>query len=35
MKASTFEIVELIPPIRKHTFAPDIDPPNLIDDEGE
>ena len=24
----------LIPPIRKHTFAPDIDPSNLIDDEA-
>ena len=27
--------MDLIPPIRKHTFAPDIDPSNLIDDEVE
>ena len=24
----------LIPPTRKHTFAPDIDPSSLIDDEA-
>ena len=28
------EPTDLIPPIRKHTFAPDIDPSNLIDDEA-
>ena len=28
------EVEELVPPIRKHTFAPDIDPSNLIDDEA-
>ena len=27
--------MDLIPPIRKHTFAPDIDPSDLIDDEDE
>ena len=27
------EPIDLITPIRKHTFAPDIDPSNLIDDE--
>ena len=35
VKALAYEIVELIPPIRKHTFAPDVDPSNLIDDEAE
>ena len=34
VKASAYEIVDLIPPIRKHTFAPDIDPSTLIDDEA-
>ena len=27
--------MDLIPPICKHTFAPDIDPSNLINDEAE
>ena len=27
--------VSLIPPIRKHTFAPEVDPTGLIDDEAE
>ena len=34
MKAPAYEIVELIPPIRKNTFAPDVDPSTLIDDEA-
>jgi hypothetical protein len=34
MKASVHPEVDLIPPMRKHTFAPDIDPSNLIDDEA-
>ena len=25
----------LIPPIRKHTFAPEVDPTDFIDDEAE
>ena len=29
-----YDDVSLIPPICKHTFAPDIDPSNLIDDEA-
>ena len=29
-----YEAISLIPPTRKHTFAPDIDPSNLIDDEA-
>ena len=33
VKASVHEAMDLIPPTRKHTFTPDIDPSNLIDDE--
>ena len=28
-------MIDLIPPIRKHTFTPDIDLYDLIDDEAE
>ena len=34
VKAPVHEAVDLIPPTRKHTFAPDIDPSTLIDDEA-
>ena len=34
VSAQVHEPTDLIPPIRKHTFAPDIDPSNLIDDEA-
>jgi hypothetical protein len=34
VKAPVYEVADLIPPTRKHTFAPDIDPSNLIDDEA-
>ena len=34
MSAPVHQPTDLIPPIRKHTFAPDIDPSNLIDDEA-
>ena len=34
VKAPVHQEVDLIPPTRKHTFAPDIDPSNLIDDEA-
>ena len=34
VKASVHEAQELIPAIHKHTFAPDIDPSTLIDDEA-
>ena len=34
VKAPFHEDVDLIPPTRKHTFAPDIDPSTLIDDEA-
>lgn len=35
MPTQAYEIVDLIPPIHKHTFAPAIDPSELIDDEAE
>ena len=31
--ASVYEVQNLIPPIRKHTYAPDVEPSNLISDE--
>ena len=30
-----YDQVSLIPPIRNHTFAPEVDPAGLIDDEAE
>ena len=30
-----YKVTSLIPPIRKHTFAPEVDPTELIDDEAE
>ena len=30
-----YKVTSLIPPIRKHTFAPEVDPAGLIDDEAE
>ena len=30
-----YEAVSLIPPTRKHTFAPEVDPAGLIDDEAQ
>ena len=30
-----YEAVSLIPPSRKHTFAPEVDPAGLIDDEAQ
>ena len=30
-----YDQVSLIPPMRKHTFAPEVDPTGLIDDEAE
>ena len=29
------KVTSLVPPIRKHTFAPEVDPAGLIDDEAE
>ena len=34
MNAPVHKVVDLIPPTRKHTFAPDIDPSTLIDNEA-
>ena len=34
VKAPVHESMDLIPPTRKHNFAPDIDPSTLIDDEA-
>ena len=30
-----YEALSLIPPTRKHTFAPEIDPAGLIDEEAQ
>ena len=30
-----YDQVSMIPPMRKHTFAPEVDPAGLIDDEAE
>ena len=35
MQTPSYKVIDLISPIRKHTFAPDIDPSDLIDDEAE
>ena len=32
--ADIHEVEELVPPIRKHTYAPDINPSNLIHEEA-
>ena len=35
MHTLAYKVMDLIPLIRKHTFAPEIDPSNLMDDEAE
>ena len=35
MQTPSYKVKDLIPPIRKHTFAPEVDPSELIDDEAE
>ena len=30
-----YKVTSLIPPLRKHTFAPEVDPAGLVDDEAE
>ena len=35
MATPSYKVMDLIPPIRKHTFTPEIDPSGLIDDEAE
>ena len=35
MPTLAYRVMDLIPPIRKHTFAPEVEPSDLIDDEAE
>ena len=35
MVTRAYKVMDLIPPVRQHTFAPEIDPAGLIDDEAE
>ena len=35
MPTPAYRVMDLIPPIRKHTFAPEVEPSGLIDDEAE
>ena len=35
VRVLAYDVVDLIPPMRKHTFAPEIDLSKLIDDEAE
>ena len=35
MLTPSYKVKDLIPPIRKHTFAPEVDLSELIDDEAE
>ena len=30
-----YEVTSLMPPLHKHTFAPEVDPAGLVDDEVE
>ena len=35
MPMPAYKVADLIPPIHKHTFSPDIDPSELIDEDAE
>lgn len=35
MATPSYKVTDLIPPVRQHTFAPEVDPANLIDDEAK
>ena len=35
MPTPAYRVMDLIPPIRKHTFDPEVEPSDLIDDEAE
>ena len=35
MPTPAYRVMDLIPPIRKHTFAPEVEPSDLIDDGAE
>ena len=34
VKALAYDVMDLTPPTRKHTFAPDVDPSPIINDES-
>mgnify|MGYP007071362743 CR=1 FL=1 len=35
MVTPSYKVTDLLPPVRQHTFAPEIDPSSLIDDEAK
>ena len=35
MATPSYKVTDLIPPVHQHTFAPEIDPAGLTDDEAE
>ena len=35
MATPSYKVIDLIPLVHQHTFAPEIDPAGLIDDEAE
>ena len=35
METPSYKVTDLIVPVRQHTFASDVDPVGLIDDEAE
>ena len=35
MASPSYKVTDLIPPVREHTFAPEVDPAGLIDEEAE
>ena len=35
MPTLAYKVMDLIPPIRKHTFTPEVEPSELIDDEAK
>ena len=35
LSTPAYKVMDLFPPTRKHTFAPEVDPSELIDDEAE
>ena len=35
MTTPSYKVTDLIPPVRQHTFAPEVDPADLIDEEAE
>ena len=35
MATPSYKVIDLIPPVREHTFAPEVEPAGLIDEEAE